>query len=51
MNASRWKCILVLLLLTLLGVGPMPITSILGIYVVIARPLWFRELVRRVYGE
>ncbi|QXP85141.1 hypothetical protein ABZN20_14220 [Methylococcus sp. ANG] len=51
MNASRWNCILVLLLLTLLGVGPMPITSVVGIYIVIARPRWFRELVKRVYDE
>ncbi|AAU90556.1 MULTISPECIES: hypothetical protein [Methylococcus] len=51
MNPSRWKCIFVLLLLTLLGVGPMPITSIIGIYVVVARPRWFRDLVRRVYDE
>lgn len=51
MNATRWKCILVLILLTLLGLGPLPITSVVGLYIVVARPRWFREVVRKIYEE
>ncbi|HWP00413.1 MAG TPA: hypothetical protein VNL74_07295 [Methylococcus sp.] len=51
MNATQWKCILVLILLTLLGLGPLPITSVVGLYIVVARPRWFREVVRKIYEE
>jgi hypothetical protein len=51
MNATQWKCILVLILLTLLGLGPLPITSVVGLYIVVARPRWFRDVVRKIYGE
>ena len=48
---TRIKCLLVLLLLTLMGLGPMPITSVLGMYIVIFRPAWFKRVVDRVYHE
>jgi hypothetical protein len=51
MNATQWKCILVLILLTLLGLGPLPITSVVGLYIVVARPRWFWEVVRKIYEE
>ncbi len=41
--------LLVLMLFTLIGVGPMPITSVIGIYIVLARPEWFKVLVERIY--
>ncbi len=49
MRSTRIKCLLVLILFTLLGIGPMPITSAIGIYIVLARPEWFKVLVERIY--
>jgi len=49
MNSTRIKCLIILILLTFLGLGPMPVTSVIGIYVVIARPQWFKEMVDRLY--
>ena len=47
----RIKCAIVLIILTLLGLGPLPITSVVGLYVVFARPRWFKELVLAIYAE
>lgn len=47
----RIKCAIALIILTLLGLGPMPITSVIGLYVVFARPRWFKELVLAIYAE
>lgn len=47
----RIKCAIVLIILTLLGLGPLPITSVIGLYVVFARPRWFKDLVLAIYGE
>lgn len=49
MTSTRIKCLIVLILFTLLGIGPMPITSVVGIYVVLTRPRWFKALVERIY--
>jgi len=49
--AVRIKCAIVLIILTLLGLGPMPVTSVIGLYVVFARPRWFKELVLAIYAE
>ena len=49
MTSTRIQCLIVLILLTLLGIGPMPLTSVIGIYVVLARPLWFKQMVERIY--
>lgn len=47
--STRIKCTLVLLAFTVLGLGPVPITSVLGMIVVIFRPRWFKNLVDRIY--
>jgi hypothetical protein len=46
---TRLKCAIVLLLFAVLGLGPFPITSLLGVYVVIFRPQWFKNLVAKIY--
>lgn len=51
MNSTRINCLIILILLTVFGFGPMPVTSVIGIYVVLARPRWFKELVERIYRE
>ncbi len=47
----RIKLLIVLILLTLLGIGPMPVTSVIGIYIVLFRPAWFKQLVLNLYNE
>ena len=49
--ATRAKCVIVLLTFAVLGLGPFPVTSLLGVYVVIFRPQWFKDLVGRVYDD
>lgn len=49
---ARIKCAVVLLILMSLSVIPMlPITSTLGLFIVIFRPLWFKKLVDKVYAD
>lgn len=45
----RWLCLLALILVTLLEVGPVPITGLVLMYVVIVRPQWFYHLVEKIY--
>lgn len=49
---ARIKCALVLLVLMSSSIIPMlPITSMLGLFIVIFRPLWFKKLVDNVYAD
>jgi hypothetical protein len=46
----RSKTILWLVLLGLADIViPVPILAVVGVYVAVTRPPWFRELVRQVY--
>jgi hypothetical protein len=47
----RVKLLMVLILLTVLGVGPVPFTSVIGIYIVLLRPAWFKSLVLKLYED
>jgi len=47
----RIKLVIVLVLLTILGIGPMPVTSVVGIYIVLFRPAWFKRMVLKLYDE
>lgn len=42
---------LVLVVISIIEVGPVPITPILLIYIVLFRPLWFYEWVVKIYGK
>lgn len=48
-NLARIKALVWLLLLLLLDVAPVPVTGTIGLYVVIARPKWFKALVEKIY--
>jgi hypothetical protein len=48
---TRFVCFIVLLILTILDLGPFPLVSLVGIYVVLVRPAWFRHLVDDIYGD
>jgi hypothetical protein len=47
----RIKLLIVLLLFTVIGMGPIPVTSVIGIYVVLFRPAWFKHMVMKLYDE
>ena len=47
----RIICFFVLVAITILEIGPIPISGLILIWVVLFRPLWFYELVRKIYGK
>lgn len=47
---SRLKCGVALLLLMLVDIGPVPVTALLGLFIVTFRPTWFKELVNQIYS-
>jgi hypothetical protein len=47
----RIFCLLVLLLITILEIGPIPISGLLLIWVVLFRPAWFYNLVLKIYRK
>ena len=54
MNVStqtRIKCAAVLIIFMIVSIGPIPITSTIGLYVVIVRPAWFKKLVDKIYWD
>lgn len=49
--AVRIKIILAMLLLTIIEIGPFPITALIGLYVALFRPRWFINLVDDLYNR
>jgi hypothetical protein len=45
----RLLCVVILLLLTLLEIGPLPITPLILLSVVLFRPRWFYDVVQKIY--
>ena len=48
---ARTKCLTALTVLAVLGIAPIPTTTLIGFYVVLRRPPWFRDLIRDLYAE
>ncbi|WP_347989405.1 hypothetical protein [Methylomonas sp. AM2-LC] len=48
---ARIKAGIVLIILMFLSIAPIPISSGIGLYVVIFRPNWFKELVINIYAD
>ena len=48
-NQARLIAALALIVFAFLGVGPIPITSTIGMFIVIFRPKWFKKFVDTVY--
>ncbi len=46
----RIKCFFVLLLLMILDTAPVPVVGFIAMYVLLARPLWFKNLVDKLYA-
>jgi len=49
--STRTKCLITLMGLMVLDILPLPIVGLIGLYVIIKRPQWFRDLVDRLYNE
>lgn len=49
MNPTQIQCFLFLLVLAVIGFGPISITCLIGFHIVINRPPWFLDLVRKLY--
>lgn len=47
----RIFCILLLLVISIIEIGPIPITPIMLIYVALFRPAWFYEWVIKIYDR
>lgn len=47
---ARFFSVVVLVLLTLLEIGPFPITGLILLWIVIFRPVWFFKLVISIYA-
>lgn len=47
----RILCVFVLLVITILEIGPIPITGLFLIWIVLFRPLWFYRLVLKIYEK
>lgn len=43
--------IVALLVLIVLHIIPMPILEVMALFVILARPRWFKDLVDRIYSE
>ncbi len=49
--AVNIKCLLALLILFVIDIGPIPVTVLIGLFVVIFKPRWFLNLVAALYGR
>lgn len=50
-NWLRIKCAIVFILFMIFSVSPIPITSTIGLLVIIFRPQWFKKLVDNIYAD
>lgn len=47
----RWVCLVFLILLMIIDILPIPILGLLMVWVVLFRPVWFYELVLKIYNK
>ena len=48
---TRKKCFLSLSGLFIIDIAPVPVTPVVAFVIILSRPMWFYELVARVYGK
>lgn len=46
----RIKCLAALILISILDFAPFPVGSLLAFYIVLMRPIWFKDVVDALYG-
>jgi hypothetical protein len=51
MNLTQIQCLLVLSALAVIGFGPVSLTCLIGMHVVLTRPPWFFHTVRKLYAD
>lgn len=51
MNAAQFKCLLVFSIFAITGFGPVSLSCLAGMYIVIGRPQWFLSLVGNLYNN
>lgn len=51
MNPSQIKCLLVFSVFAIIGFGPISPGCLIGMYVVVFRPLWFWTLINTIYAN
>jgi len=51
MNITQIKCLLVFSIFAVIGFGPISPTCLIGMYIVVMRPLWFFNLVSNLYDN
>ena len=47
----RWLCLFYLLLLMVLDILPIPVLGLLLVWVIITRPVWFYDMVQKIYDK
>jgi hypothetical protein len=45
----RVQCVFALMLLMLVDIGPIPVTAMIALFVVVFRPAWFKKWVDKIY--
>ena len=52
-RSAFWKLkwLLVLLFLTLFDFSPFPVSSLVLLYVFFVKPLWFKDIIDRLYAD
>lgn len=50
-SVTRVKCFLCLLGLFVLDIAPYPVTPAVAFVILLARPVWFHEMVETIYSE
>lgn len=51
MNQAQVKCLIVFSIFAIIGFGPVSPGCLIGMYIVLARPQWFLNLVDDLYGN
>lgn len=46
---SRIKYSIIFMLLMLVDIGPVPVTAIIGLYIIAFRPRWFKNMIDEIY--
>ena len=49
MNAAQIKCLSVFAIFAIIGFGPVSPGCLIGMYIVLKRPVWFRKLIGDMY--
>lgn len=51
LNKAQVKLLLIFSLFAIIGFGPISPGCLIGIYIVVRRPLWFKRLMQELYNE